>query len=351
MDEMKKFLLKVVVFGVISFAAIEMFSRIVIDPIYFFKLDTFEEKNKISLKAIYSGKETTHVDFLFLGSSRIPASINPQLVKTLSGGKIAVNGGRGNMTPGIMFQALVQKEKEHPGYLKGATVALEYAGYEELVSSFDEIKLALYEPNEVSDRLNPHIIIPYLDRTSFIEYLKTESNKPSTKAKVALCYISSLYRTSYFVNEEFNKLNGSLFDRKQSKLNSSGGIQELNINNSISKAQVHAELLKKKINRINDINERDLKDSFINKLHGFIKKHEGRLILFEVPLHSIQSEIYSSRKATRNELAFFNWLRKQEIELISVPEFDYTDEDFPDFWHLSKNRTDEFTRLLFEHIQ
>ena len=118
---MKHFIIKTSLFLLIFFASLELISRLVIDPYYFFSINTYNVMpERQGFRDIFNLKPTEHVDYLFIGSSRVPATINPSLIMQQDRNKNAIVSGRGYMTEGIHYQALVNKLQKFPNYLKGA---------------------------------------------------------------------------------------------------------------------------------------------------------------------------------------------------------------------------------------
>jgi len=135
---MNPFLKKLIIFFAIFLVILEIFSRVIIDPFYFFSIKTYNERKGLTLDKIYSKDESDNVDFLFVGSSRIPATINHQLIYKLSNGKVAINAGRGYLTPGIHYQAIKSKLKDYPDFLKNSIVIIEYAGSDVYCTNFED---------------------------------------------------------------------------------------------------------------------------------------------------------------------------------------------------------------------
>ena len=73
---MKRFIIKLVLISFLFLLVAELVSRVVIDPYYYYTLDTYNlRKDKPSLSDIYKHEDTENVDYLFIGSSRVPATI------------------------------------------------------------------------------------------------------------------------------------------------------------------------------------------------------------------------------------------------------------------------------------
>lgn len=348
---MKVFNKKLLTTLFVFFIIIEIISRLVIDPIYFYSINTYNEKKEKSFKTIYGNGDTQHVDFLFIGNSKIPATINPQLFSELNDGKVVINAGRGYMTPGIHYQAIKNKLKEHPGFLENSVVLFGYEGSDIYISNFEDDKLRVYEPNLKTDKPMPHLLLPHLDLTSFLSFLKYSKNSLSVKMEMTFLYFSSFYRTCQFINEKFNSLDRPLLQSEKNDLVSEGGIRNDNIDYAQQTAIIFARQQKEKIKESPPLSQEIINRSSFAKLQQIIKDNGGNLLLFDMPLHSIQKGIYNSEKAQKNKFIFETWLKSKNIPIIYNREFKYEDSDFPDTWHLSIDRRDEFTKKLYTQIK
>jgi len=160
---MKRFLLKVSYFAIIFFVVAEIISRIIIDPFYFYYSDSYNLRfDKVSLK-IFDLVQANHIDYLFIGSSRVPATINPSVIMSEQPGKIAIVAGRGYMTPGVHYQALLNRLMQYPNYLRSTAVVLEYPGTDIYSSSFARDRLKVFEPQVMGEKAMPHLLLPHLN--------------------------------------------------------------------------------------------------------------------------------------------------------------------------------------------
>ena len=71
----------------------------------------------------------------------------------------------------------------------------------------------------------------------------------------------------------------------------------------------------------------------------------GRIILFEVPLSSVQGVLYKSDMRLKERKSFIKKAKDNKITIINN-QLKYTDKDFPDLWHLSNSKKGEFTNQL-----
>ncbi len=347
---MSRFIKKLFFLLLGCFLLLETFSRIFIDPLYFYSINTYNEKGEKSIRQIYHNQETEHVDLLFIGSSRVPATINTQKIKELSGGKVVVNAGRGYMTPGIHYQALKSKLEKYPDYLKDAIVVIEYSGCDIYPSSFNEDKLKVYEESGNTDKPMPHLLLPYLNNKSFLSFLRDSHNSFRVKSKMTFLYLFAIVRANQYINEKYNNFNKPLFESTQQLLVSEGGIKNGHNASATKKAKKYAQLDKNEIIESDVLTDATINNSSFAKLCEIISNNGGKIMVYDMPLHNLQKDIYNSKKAIENKKVFNNWLVNNNIPILYTPGFKYTDNDFPDTWHLAINRRDEFTSKLFRQI-
>ena len=347
---MKLFLKKFIIFSLLFLGILELFSRVVIDPFYFYTVNTYNEKSAKDLKSILNA-DTKHVDYLFIGSSRIPATINPDLIKKLSDGKTVINAGRGYMTAGIHYQALKYKLNQHPDYLKNALVFIEYPGPNIYTNPFKDDKFRVHEEKNNPANSMPHLMLPYMDTKSLKDFFFESPNSLAVKSEMALL-TSGLYRSSEFINEYFNRLSMTkIFAESASGLADEGGIRNDNMDAAIEEAKENAKVEKKEIEEQPALTKALLDKSSLAAIYKLVTEHGGKLIMFDMPLHSVQKDIYSTPKAKASKAILEEWMKEKGIDVIHVPEFQYSDKDFPDTWHLGIDRRDEFSTLLFEEIE
>lgn len=352
---MIKFLKKTLVFLFIVFLSIELLCRIIIDPIYFYKIDTYNikefsvSKHQKFLNA-YSTKKTEHVDFLFIGSSRVPATINPNVIMQKDSTKTAIVAGRGYMTAGIHYQALKFRVSEFPDFLKNVSVLIEYPGNSVFSEPFNEQQYRVYEPILSEDKAMPHLLLPHLNFKSFRDYLNFSPNSLKVKADMIFLFFSSFYRSRSFVTETLNKMDTPLINKNRSLLSSDGGIRNDRIGTANKNAVSYARIQKKRLEDRQVMTIESLDSSSLAYFNKLIIENGGDLFLYKMPLHSLQSEVFQTEKEKINKIVFEKWLNMNGITIIQNSNFKYDDSDFPDTWHLRKDRRDVFTNLLYEEL-
>lgn len=350
---MKKFIVRTSIFLILFFACAELISRLIINPFYFYSIDSYNLKlDQFSFNEVYNFEKTEHVDYLFIGTSRVPAAINPAIIMEQDSGKVAIVAGRGYLTAGIHYQALANRILEFPDYLRGAEVFIEYPGPDVYTDSFSEDKLKVYEPILQTDEAMPHLLLPHLNFKSLIAFLRESNNSIPVKIDLVLQYCFSAYRTSIFIKEKAARLDDHLiFKETQQQLVSDGGIRNDNLDNVRQIAIDYAAFQVERINETPLLTFNDLDKCSLKSINNLIVENGGALYLFKMPLSSFHEYVYSIDKSLQNKQIFEKWIASEGIQVITNNSFHYQDSDFPDIWHLSKEKRDEFTALLYDEIE
>jgi hypothetical protein len=343
---MKKFILRIGIFIIASFLVLEIFSRIFIDPIYFATINTYNIKVE-GFSKLFGTKPTPKVDYLFIGNSKVPATINPKIFAGSNNDKIAVVAGRGSMTAGIHYQALSHRLKNYPEYLKDAYVFIEYPDPLVFTNLFIDDEFMVMEHNNGKSRA--HLLLPHLDWPSLLAYLNKSKNSNSTKIEMIPLFLSSAYRTSFFLNEQWAKRNQPFVAKPTSLLAIEGGIRNDNIEFAKKMAEEMAEQASENLTNSAMLTFESLNQSSLNKIATLIKENGGKLYMYEMPMHSLQNKFLYNPNLSEYKKVFEKWLEMKGIAVISCTDIDfkYSDEDFPDAWHLGINRRDEFSSLLY----
>lgn len=348
---MKKFILRSCFFILFTFLLLEVVSRVVLDPVYFYTINPYLSPSALTN---FTPKDLlkpapTHADFLFIGSSRVAASIN-ETTFVEGSPQTSINVGRGYTTAGTHLIALQKIIKNNPNFLKDAKVFIELPGgviYEE-----DSIK-SKYEVFESM----PHLLLPHIDQHDVSSFLAS-NNSNKVKRELCLSYIFSSYRTFPFVKEYKERIINKIitkFDTKKEtshSLEDTGGIktgkEEIDAVKQMAVNIAQRQLKEQKGKQ--PLTSLALDRSMIACFHKLIVSNGGELILFPVPLHSIQQQLYSTPLSLTNKEVFSKWCQNKQIEIVNMNEFKTSDDDFPDYWHLGKHRKDEFSQILKEKV-
>lgn len=76
-----------------------------------------------------------------------------------------------------------------------------------------------------------------------------------------------------------------------------------------------------------------------------VEAQQGRIMLFAMPESCSATELYATAIGRQNRLSFERQFGSMHA-LMLRPAFAFTDEDFPDLWHLRKSRAPEFSAAL-----
>lgn len=345
---MKRFLNNIALFVVISFTMLELTTRFITDPFFYYYADSFNEKPEDRYN-VKDHQQADHVDYIFLGSSRVPAAISTKEFIRDESGKNAIMAGRGGNTFGVQYQALKHRLKLYPDYLKGTAVFLEYSGTDIYTKPFKEEEYKVYEASADGVNDAPQLLMPHLDNESFLEYLKRSHNSLRMRTQVAMLYTCAAYRSSYFVNDVYHKFDRPLTGPIKKGLIMEGGIRPDNMQEAMEYAKIAARLNAERLARRPALTEESLDKSALKALNDLIREHGGKLYLFRIPMHSIRSEVYNEGEKNINDNRFFeSWLAEEEIPVLNAESFHYQDSDFPDIWHLAASRRDQFTDALHQ---
>jgi len=332
---------------VILSSILEVTTRLVIDPVYFYSINPY-----LSPSALTHFKpedllipEPEHIDLLFIGSSRVAASIEEEVFETNTSLK-AINTGRGFFTGGTHYLALQEMIEKNPEFLSGTKVFIELPGG---VIYPRDSAIAMYDVYEGST----HFLLPHISFKD-VRHFWESRNSFKEKKELTLQFFFSSYRTYPFIREYKSRMYNRILSRfkepVKENLSTDGGIKtesfDLAKETAINVAKRQIENQRK----AKSIKIRELDKSIIASFNRLVRNHGGELILFEVPLHSIQKEAYSTPFAKKNKAVFRQWADQNNVKIVSTNDFIVNDKDFPDYWHLNKEKKLEFSRHLLDKL-
>lgn len=86
-------------------------------------------------------------------------------------------------------------------------------------------------------------------------------------------------------------------------------------------------------------------ETVLGQIVSLVQQAGGQVVFYEMPLHSVQAA--PRRTAIRmDDVASFRAQAAAWGTPFLLPEFLFTDDDFPDLWHLKRSRAREFTVAL-----
>ena len=287
----RQFIKRALGYGIMFFLIIEILSRLFIDSVYFSSIDSYRVPDV--------NEETYHIDNLFIGSSRVPATIDVNLWNELELGKINVVAGKGFSTPGTHIQALISKLERYPDFIRDSNVFLEYTGISIYSNAFAEDRFKIMESNRDGvHESNVHSLLPYLKSEDLPHVLRQASNSWEIRIEICLKYLFSSFRTRDMVNENFHKR--SYLDPTRETVSrdlvNEGGIRSDKIKETRALAIKEAKLMVQRTMGSDQLNDEKLEKSSLAYLDDLIRSHGGRLYLYEIPLHSVQKEVVSGNQ-------------------------------------------------------
>lgn len=330
--------------GLILFIFIEILFRIILDPLYFYSSDAYTiDKTGYNFKRLYFPESTSHIDYLFVGESQMAAAINVTEITDRNRSYVAVNAGKGYTTGAVHYWALKKLITENPGIINNSKIILDLNTGMKYLENFKKEEFKIYEGYS-------HFLLPYLNSRLLLDFVINSDSKLITKFKLVLLYSSSTYRALPFISSKLHEfISGKLNDNTLADV---GGIRT-DIS-SIEKArQLLIETVSENIEKQkyqNPVTFSDINKSMISNIYELLKSGGGHLVFLDMPLHSFQRAEYETDLQIKNKKIFSEWATQRGIEIICVDDFNYSDDDFPDYWHLASNRSSEFTNKFFDKL-
>jgi hypothetical protein len=347
----KKLLSRLLLYVLIPFILAELLLRIipVANNFYLSKTDLF-----------YPVKADTNSagHYYFIGSSHVAVAINEEAINAhlKSDTIIAYNAGRGYSSGTVFYMAL--KKLADDGLLNNVMVFLEAPR-----------GLPYFSDNRNDSWINEnnvHLLIPYLDRQSFIEFWKYSANSFSTKMKLSMNYFFYTIRIGSLIREIFQRntleelvtkvFNATIINMHKTEiqpdpnLTDKGGVKTdpTSIANARKSAYAYFKSLAEN-QKVVDI--ADWQKSRLNDIIRLLKENNSELILFDMPISSVEAQSFQTKIAKQNITNSFKYLDSQNVRFINFSFLKYADSDFPDLWHLSWAKSVEYSNLLVYEIQ
>ena len=299
------------------------------------------------------------VDIIFIGSSRVAASIDTNIVERIlsmkQGRNVRVlNLGWGYSTLQEHYFGLRNLWESAPNNLKGCTVFIEaMCGLPQNVTWDD----SWVHPDR------KQLILDLL-RVEDLSLLWQSKTKPEEKWYLLSHYFlkhfpSLLYRDElrykFFKNGETwltsscQKYSSTLIKKKKISvdLTKKGGIRtdEEGIKFARKLAIEIAHKIEQNPSPIG--NWWGKKSVLIDIINLVQTQMKGKVVLFEPPLGPVFSPICQTEIKKTDKIKFLEHAKVLNLWSLT-PEISTTIEDFPDFWHLRKSRAPEFTFVLIK---
>lgn len=331
--------------GLIIFVILEITLRIIVDPLYYYSADAYTpDKTGYNLKRLYFPEKTDKIDFLFVGESQMAAAIDVNEIAKRYKSCVAINAGKGYSTGAVHYWALKKLIPDNPDIIKNSKIIIDVNTGMKYLNRFEKEEFRIYEGYS-------HFLLPYLNNRLLYNFVRYSDSKPVAKIKLVLLYSSSCYRTLPFISSKLHELVSRKINTNT--LAATGGIRT--DKSSIEKArQLLIETVRINLEKQNQqipITDQDIDNSMLSKINDLIVSGGGKLVLLDMPLHSFQRAEYETSLSTKNRETLTIWAKKRNISIINVDNFRYSDSDFPDYWHLASNRSEEFTYEFLNKLE
>lgn len=295
-----------------------------------------------------------HPNFLFVGTSRTRAAIDPMTWERVMAERFgirtsAVNLGMGWCTPMEHWHGLRAMLKANPTALQGTAVLIEAGegiGYAER-----------WDGNWiVEDRRD--LLVPYLEPADFGRIW--DSRTPS---EIKFAIASDLWfpafdqmpRLRHIVRTDLDTLGMRIHEALWGKpVAKSASQADLSTDGGIRADKKGVELA---MFMADSMARADLKDqkpygdwdsTVVADIVRLVKDAGGLPVFVRIPYSPTQAAPLATPLRQADRVAFEAALRRWSLPAVVVPTYQPRPEDFPDKWHLRKTLAPEFTRSLAE---
>jgi hypothetical protein len=330
--------------GLLILISLELVSRIVVDPAFYYQVNTYTKNVEgFNFKQVYFPKKINHYNYLFIGSSKTISSIDVSEIERLNDTVVAINAGKGYSYFAFHYWALKRTLEKNPQILMNSKVIVELNGGINFTENFEKVKFTLNDNQ-------PYMYIPHLNFGLLKDFIKYSDCRPSLKIKLMALYSCSLLRAAPFLFENLQRIGNQY--KYTEDLAEGGGLKTdqesitMIRNMAIEGAKTNMEQQKFQ----NPLTEEDMNNSIMSKLKDLVINNGGQLIFLDMPQHSSQKAMYTTGLNLKNKEVFSLWAQKNGIKYLNTDDFSYNDDDFPDYFHINRNRMAEYTQIVFKKI-
>jgi hypothetical protein len=291
----------------------------------------------------------------FVGSSRVAAAIDEQAFEGVVASHFGrpvqtVNYGAGYSVMAQHYLNLRNRVREHPEEMRGGVVFIEaYCG--------------LPEPTSWEGRwfheVGPQLLLPVLRSDDYLGLWNSTMTREERWHVVCevLARQSALLHARQKLGEGVFKMGKALVSQvlvrfcpppppvavAEADLRSAGGIRT--DADAVEKAKQLAVKLAQQEPSAEEAPPLVWDRTVVADLVRLVQAAGGQVVFFEMPLHSMQSAGYRAAAETSDQQTFRALTRAWRTPYLQ-PDFVAHDEDFPDYWHLRKSRSQEFAVKL-----
>ena len=293
------------------------------------------------------------LDVIFIGSSRVAASIDNDYFEKYSPFKNSYNLGTGFSTLHEHFFALKKLYKKYPEKLKGVRVFLEAPNGLPILETWQNSWFKIEQPQ---------YLINVMNWSHYPDFLKSDIELE----KKLMITFRLLFRSSYLITYKERLRDGLLskgnnlflkiwrqlgllkeVKKRTTDLSTAGGIR--NDQDGVKRVRENA-LIAAQNNIKNQKIVSNWDDLIITSLISLVKEMQGELVLFNMPLSSPQAKEYQTSIQLKNRESFKRkFILSKEVKYLDILT-NYSDSDFPDLWHLALSKQKDFTQKIIDQL-
>jgi hypothetical protein len=303
--------------------------------------------------AVLKQSPARKLDFIFVGSSRVQAAVNAETFAATAAPHLgrtptAANFGRGSSTLMQHYWGVRSLIAAAPQRFAGSVVFVE--AVEGIpVHSFP------YETPYVNGQ--PQLIIPVLQSSDLGAFWQTQTPTQTKAVMTAQWFLRGSQALTHrqWVGESLVKLGSDAFVKLGRRLNyvqtpqaaapamSEGGGIKLDPEAMRAAADFAQSYTAAEFKNQQPL--RDWDETVIHALVQTVQQAGGRVIFFNVPMHSLMAAPSQTPTRIADRQHFAAVAAQWQTPLLTA-DFHPTDSDFPDVWHLSLAKAKPYTQAL-----
>ena len=287
------------------------------------------------------------LDALFIGNSRVGAAIDAdafdEQVSALTGkAHSSINVGMGFTTLVEHYLALRNLKQDYPDVFKGTTV---FIAAPDSIPNYDGISECWYYDQ------TPHFLLMHMKASDIPQFLRSNCTYTEKvdllrlylfKGSATLVYREWLNRQFWKkIENQADTFTASKTSETQIDLDTSGGVRA----DSAGVAMVYNAQMAQ-LDTVSTKQVPAYEATLLAAIKEMVHTGGGRVVLYELPISTISRKILSKEVSQEDRSRFTSALNHAGYTWVFAPEFEYSDEDFPDASHLRASRKAEFSEML-----
>ncbi len=288
--------------------------------------------------------------YLFVGTSRVAAAIDEQAFAASLQDVEGCNGpafnlGLGYSTLAEAYLGLRRISESRPNGLSGCTVLVEAPVG---IPSWDSWADSWIAPPAAGPLVG---YIEFRDVAPFLFYSATPLGDKMfvlaaklLKSPEVIARLRAKLGSIIDDASMSSEVRGDARDNNAPALVSKGGIR----NDAYGAEVVRQAALKQALTALGvqqPVSEAIWSKSVLKSIVSLVRQKGGKIVIFNMPLSSVQQAPLTTAQRMNDKKLFLRMAEDWNVPLLAVP-IELSDKDFPDLWHLSKTRAQEFTQSL-----